>query len=245
MLANANLILHAGARRVTMDELVEIPAPEPTKSWFPIPHYRVLDSVQCALHEAGFAVRRMDLGVSENGHKFFGVIDLASTIIEGVSLAVGVRNSTDKSLPAGIAAGERVLVCDNLAFAATIVIMRKHTRRILDELDDRIISGISKLAAFQQASAARIRRLQEMPVNDAQAHDLLIRAVDQNCIGLRELPKVLQEWRQPSHEAFQPRTAWSLHNAFTEIAKQRFQINPTSAAGQTIRLNRLFTESLN
>jgi len=140
MLANANLILHAGARRVSMDELVEIPAPEPTRSWFPIPHYRVLDSVQCALHEAGFAVKRMDLGVSENGHKFFGVIDLASTIIEGVSLAVGVRNSTDKSLPAGIAAGERVLVCDNLAFAATIVIMRKHTRRILDELDDRIIS---------------------------------------------------------------------------------------------------------
>jgi hypothetical protein len=117
----------------------------------------VLDSVQCALHEAGFMVKRMDLGVSENGHKFFGVIDLASTIIEGVSLAVGVRNSTDKSLPAGIAAGERVLVCDNLAFAATIVIMRKHTRRILDELDDRIISGISKLAAFQQASAGRIR----------------------------------------------------------------------------------------
>jgi len=192
MLANANLILHAGARRVSMDELVEIPAPEPTKSWFPVPHHRVLDSVQCALHEAGFAVKRMDLGVSENGHKFFGVIDLASTIIEGVSLAVGVRNSTDKSLPAGIAAGERVLVCDNLAFAATIVIMRKHTRRILDELDDRIISGISKLAAFQQASAARIRRLQETSVNDAQAHDLLIRAVDQNCIGLRELPKVLQ-----------------------------------------------------
>src|SRR4029079_1362103 len=96
---SSTLILHKGARRVTPEQLVEIPAPRPTKSWNPLPHYGVLDSVQCAVHEASLQVRRMDLGVSSDGHKFFGVIDLASTIIEGVSLAIGVRNSTDKSLP--------------------------------------------------------------------------------------------------------------------------------------------------
>ena len=78
-----------------------------------------------------------------------------------------------------------------------------------------------------------------------QAHDLLIRAVDEKCLGLRDLPKVLHEWRQPAHEAFQPRTAWSLLNAFTEVAKTRFQSNPTLAAAQTIRLNKLFATTLN
>ena len=242
---SSTLILHKGARRVTPEQLVEIPAPRPTKSWNPIPHYRVLDSVQCAVHEAGFQVRRIDLGVSHDNHKFFGVIDLASVIIEGVSLAIGVRNSTDKSLPAGIAAGERVMVCDNLAFSATIVVMRKHTRFVDRDLDQRIIEGISKLESFQQASAARIQRLQSSSLQDVQAHDLLIRAVDEKCLGLRDLPKVLHEWREPSHEAFQPRTAWSLLNAFTEVAKTRFQNNPTMAAAQTIRLNKLFATSLN
>ena len=75
---SATLILHRGARRVTPEQLVDIPAPPPTRSWNPIPHYRVLDSVQCAVHEANFAVRRIDLGVSTDGHRFFGVIDLAS-----------------------------------------------------------------------------------------------------------------------------------------------------------------------
>src|SRR5580765_2827644 len=151
---SATLILHKGCRRVSPEELVEIPAPRGTRSWNPIPHYRVFDSVQSAMHEAGFSVRGLDLGVSHDHHKFFGVIDLSSTIIQGVSLAIGVRNSTDKSLLAGIAAGERVLVCDNLAFSATIVVMRKHTRFVDRDLDQRIIEGISKLQSFQQASAS-------------------------------------------------------------------------------------------
>src|SRR5438477_40530 len=108
---SATLLLHKGCRRVSPEQLVNIPAVRPTKTFNPIPHYRVLDSVQCVVHEKGFAVKRMDLGVSRDNHRFFGVIDLISTIVQGVSLAIGVRNSTDKSLPAGIAAGERVLVC--------------------------------------------------------------------------------------------------------------------------------------
>jgi hypothetical protein len=138
-------------------------------------------------------------------------------------MAIGVRNSTDKSLPAGIAAGERVLVCDNLAFSAQIVVMRKHTRFIDEELDQLIVTGISRLNVFQQASAARIGKLQQIPMLDSNAHDLVVRAVDNRCIGLRKLPKVLQEWREPSHQAFQPRSAWSLCNAFTEVAKPRLQ----------------------
>ena len=34
-----------------------------------------------------------------------------------------------------------------------------------------------------------------------------------------QVPKVLTDWRTPRHEAFEPRTAWSLFNCFTEIMK--------------------------
>jgi hypothetical protein len=30
---------------------------------------------------------------------------------------------------------------------------------------------------------------------------------------------VLEAWEEPRHEEFAPRTAWSLFNAFTEVAK--------------------------
>ncbi|NLX56156.1 MAG: DUF945 domain-containing protein [Planctomycetaceae bacterium] len=242
---NATLLLHRGSRKVTPEELLEISAPQPTRSWHPIPHYRVLDSARSAIEQTGFKVTRMELGVSRDDHKFFGVLDLASTIVEGVMLAVGVRNSTDKSLPAGIAAGERVLVCDNLAFSAQIVVMRKHTTYIERELDQRILDGITRLPAFQENAAGRIRRLQETPMDNPGAHDLIVRAVDERCIGLRDLPKVLERWRSPGYEAFGPRTAWSLYNAFTEVAKDRFERQPTTTAAQSIRLNRLFGTVLN
>jgi hypothetical protein len=34
-----------------------------------------------------------------------------------------------------------------------------------------------------------------------------------------QVPKVLGDWRKPRHEAYEPRTAWSLFNCFTEIMK--------------------------
>jgi hypothetical protein len=33
------------------------------------------------------------------------------------------------------------------------------------------------------------------------------------------MPKVLADWRKPRHEEFEPRTAWSLFNCFTETLK--------------------------
>ena len=50
--------------------------------------------------------------MSRGDSQFFGTIDLESPIVEGVSLAVGVRNSIDKSLPIAFAAGERIFICD-------------------------------------------------------------------------------------------------------------------------------------
>ena len=43
----------------------------------------------------------MKLAVSADRARFFGTIDLQTPVAAGVSLAVGIRNSTDKSLPIG------------------------------------------------------------------------------------------------------------------------------------------------
>jgi hypothetical protein len=50
---------------------------------------------------------------------------------------------------------------------------------------------------------------------------------------------VLSEWREPSHEAFKPRTRWSLFNAFTEVLRPFSQSNPQAFVGRTFRLNQL------
>jgi hypothetical protein len=54
-----------------------------------------------------------------------------------------------------------------------------------------------------------------------------------------QLPDVLKEWREPSHDEFGPRTRWSLFNAFTETPRPFSRSNPQAFAGRTFCLNRL------
>ena len=65
----------------------------------------------------------------------------------------------------------------------------------------------------------RIAHYKAVPLTDESAHDLVIRALDAQIVGPSRIANVVKEWREPSHEEFEPRTAWSLFNAFTEALK--------------------------
>jgi len=51
-----------------------------------------------------------------------------------------------------------------------------------------------------------------------------------------DIPKVLGEYRNPTHQAFEERTAWSLFNAFTQVGKGW---NPFALPKRTQRLHGL------
>lgn len=93
----ANLVLHCGAREVTIEELDQVEAPPPTTSWFPIKHSLVVDAVGSTLRDAGFGIGSMRLGLSRSNTRFFGTLTLTAPLASGVRLAVGIRNSCDKS----------------------------------------------------------------------------------------------------------------------------------------------------
>jgi hypothetical protein len=74
-------------------------------------------------------------------------------------------------------------------------------------------------------------------LNDAEAHDIVIRAVDCQAITTSQIPDVLEQWRYSAHSAFSKRTAWSLFNAFTEVHKS---VNPHTAMRRGEALHGLF-----
>jgi hypothetical protein len=113
-MSRSTLALHRGAREVTRPELDAVAAPPATATWFPVSHGRVIDTAARALDAAGFEVTRTHLALARDNARFFGTLDLRTPLAAGVSLAVGVRNSTDKSLPIAFCAGSRTFVCDNL-----------------------------------------------------------------------------------------------------------------------------------
>jgi hypothetical protein len=83
----------------------------------------------------------------------------------------------------------------------------------------------------------RIERYKEVEINDARAHDIVIRSLDAGVVTTTQVPEILREWREPSHEAFLPRTAWSMFNAYTECFKT---LNPHTAVRRGEALHGLF-----
>lgn len=239
-----NLLLHRGARLVERADLDRVEAPAATETWFPLKHGAVLDTAIATLEAAGFGVVRTELALSRGDMRFFGTLTLANRVTDDCSLTVGVRNSIDKSFPIGFAVGERVFVCDNLAFSSEIVIARKHTRFGETRFQEAVSQAVVALPDYQSQAGERIKRLQAWELTPDEADALLLRSFEQGLVSIRHFADCIRAWREPAYEDFRPRTGWSLLNSVTGVLKERQRVNPQAAAAQTIALQRLIAPPL-
>lgn len=239
----SQLIAHTGARLVSLEELEKVKSPPATDTWFPVCHGKVFHSAIETLAEAGFQVHRNQLALSRNDARFFGVLDLVAPIATGVNLAVGIRNSTDKSLPIAFCAGTRVFVCDNLAFRSEIVVARKHTKFGALRFQEALAKAVGTLPQFREKEQERVLRFQNTTVSPEFAEATMLRSFEQGIVSHRMLPEVIQEWRKPSHEEFAPRTLWSLEQCFTGVLASVQKTNPQRFASLTIRLQDLLLQA--
>ena len=223
-----NLCLHAGAFEVPRKALVTVPTPAPTETWRPIPHEAFVRQVEWELPRYGLDVVNAAYALTHDGGRFFGLLQVTRNGLENpdYSLVVGLRNSHDKTLTAGLVAGSQVFVCDNLAFSGEVSVSRKHTSFIMMDLPGLISNAVGRLLGLFQTQDERVRRYQATGLSDADAHDLTIRALDKGVICASRIPDVLREWREPRHAAFEPRTAWSWFNAVTETLKGSLHVLP-------------------
>ena len=63
---------------------------------------------------------------------------------------------------------------------------------------------------------------------------MVVRSLDLGIINSSSVQQVLKEWREPRYEAFEPRNAWSLCNAYTEVFKK--YSNPLQLSERGIKL---------
>lgn len=216
-----NLTLHCGAHHVDLDEVKTIRTPKPTASWTPIPHHQLITQVQKTLHSSNLAIGVQAHSLSHSGDRYFGLMEVKGRkSSEDYCWVIGLRNSHDKSFPAGIVAGASVFVCDNLSFSGEVKFARKHTRYIVRDLPQLVSRSVGQLMDKWSSQDKRIRIYKNVTVVDPIAHDLIVRAVDVGVCSNRLILSVLNEWREPKHQVFQERNVWSLFNAFTESLKE-------------------------
>ena len=248
MASELNLMLHCGGRSVDRDELHKSITPKATKSHHPIAHTLLLDSVTRSLAKYGMQVVSEAHGLQRNGDRYFGLIQAAPLVADSINtdyaFVIGLRNSHDKKFPAGLCIGNGVFVCDNLSFTGELVLARKHTRRVKNDLPALIERTLREMRHRREDQDKRIAAYKRTDVSDKQAHDIVIRAMDEQAISSMYIPRVLKQWRDPAHPEFKERNAWSLFNGFTQAFKDR-KANAAYSYEATTKLHSLFSRVVN
>ena len=213
-----SLMLHCGNKIRTREEVEASATPDPTATWSPTPHITMVDILEDKLPDHGFEITETALSLNNEGTRMFGMMKLQSTHSDYAPV-VGFRNAHDKMFSQAICCGSMVFVCDNLAFSSEIVFRRRHTPNIMRDLPGIVDEALAQLGHAQSFQAARIDRYKATEIDDVMAHHIAIRAMKQYVFSPSKVAKVVNEWDNPRHEEFEPRTLWSLFNGVTEILR--------------------------
>ena len=244
-MTNLNLMTHCGSIRVPREQIfAEPPTPE-TDTHFPINHGVLLDMIDDELGNIGFKVVNEAHALGRDGMQYFGMLELASRALDYTTI-VGLRNSHDMSLAAGIAVGSGVFVCDNLAFSGEIKISRKHTRGIMEELPYKVAEAVGGIKALEAKQELRIEAYKEKIVPARYGDALVIEMYRRGIINIQRVPRVIQEWDNPTHltgvNDNGDKTVWTLFNAATEALKPKGPTALLELPQKTIRLHGLMDE---
>ena len=238
-----NLLLHCGAKEATWDQLKQVETPEPTKTHCPIPHHNLYEMVTKVLEGFDFKITESQHGLTKDGNRYFGLLQLESDHLKDWKPVCGLRNSHDKSISAGLVFGLSVMVCDNLSFYGDLFQFdRKHTAHINKDLIERVTEVVAKTEQQNARMEHVVNHYKSVKCSDRKAHHIVVKALDAGATLPRRVPQVLEEWRKPRHEEFEPRNAWSLFNAFTESMKSAGDIG--THVNRTNRLHRVFDTEL-
>ena len=218
---------------VSLDDVANVPTPpvEYRKkenaqgvrnvSYQPVAHDYVVNRTKESLVKSGFIIQDEIHSLARDDKHYFGLFSVDHPNREATDrgCVVGVRNSHDKTFPAGLCAGDAPFVCDNLIFTNTIKLARRHTCNILNDLDFMINRALGKLFGFWHGQDSRIEAYKNRSIGNVYANDLIIKAAQSGALPKSKIIDVVNQWESSDHPEFWDRNVNSLYNAFTEVYK--------------------------
>jgi len=236
-----DMIIHSGGWHASREDVAAVPIPTATETYHPIPHLDLVERIRERLPRFNMKVVDEKFALARGGNQLFGLLNCTNGVnADDWRLAIGLRSSYDKSLIVSTVAGGSVIVCDNLLFSGEVRMDRMHTKHIMRDLPYLLDRMMLQLQPMVKRVKAEVKALKGVPMNDRDAHHMMIEAMQTGIVLPTRLPEVERGWREPVHDEFKPRTAWSLINAFTEVEKGK----PSTVFDRTISLNALFRDRL-
>lgn len=219
------LLTQCGSQRCSLEQLLTIPEPKKTKTYTPLNHYDFAVNVLTIASDLlkGYRFDGDSYALSSDGQKMFGVITyrkINPRPDEELKLAVGLRNSYNKTMSADIVLGSTVLVCDNLVFSGDIKVMRKHQGEDMhEELHDQIVTAIYKSQHNFHQISQDVQAMKERPMNQHEKYAFIGLLTGEGILSPTQSTAAFKELWKPSHPEFEMDTLWAGYNCATEALK--------------------------
>ena len=224
--------------KITRDQLAQLTTPEGTLTHRPIPHIEVVDQLIENLGFRHIDVFKDEYAVSRDGMRMFGIMELDTTFDtygdSGCRFALGIRNSHDKSMRLAMTVGYRVFVCENMAFEGDFQpVLAKHTKNF--NLIQALSWGVDEMQRHFEPMVKQVQDWKAHRLTEDAARKVIYQAFIE---GKLDAPRFLARkvhdlYFNPTTSEFQPRTFWSLSNAFTTSFKE---LKPISQFKATAKL---------
>lgn len=231
----------------TISEVRAVPTPPAQGRWNPIGHGTFIDCIDSVLDEMDIEVCKKRYDLMHKGSRLFGTYDIElpaeirDSVPGQVGAIIGFKGSIDKRYKQSAYKGRRTLVCSNgmMALETLLKVGRKNTTNIMSDLPAIVHEMLKGFDEYVEASAAQAKHLLSCEIDDVGAHDTICKAVRSEAITGRDVAPTIEQWHKPSYD-FGDKTAWRLHNAFTTVQRNTFDVNPVTAASRTQALEGLF-----
>jgi len=212
--------LIASTAKLTRLQLAAVPTPLGTATHRPVPHAEVVEALVETLSFRHIGVVAEEYAVSKDGMKMFGVLDL-DTGMPGCRFSIGVRNSHDRSMRLAAVVGVRVMVCENMAFSGDFQpVLAKHSKHF--SLQNALSIGVDQMQRNFEPMRRQVEEWRSQQISTVAAKLIIYQAfVESDLDAPKHLARQVHDlYFRPSHPEFEPRTLWSLTNAFTSAFKE-------------------------
>lgn len=200
------------------------PVPAATSTYSPVSHAQISEAIRRNLDANNLKLVRSRTYTNKFGtrvvqfHDVEDDTDFGSN--NGLKMMLCDRNSYDKSMSVGFAAGASVWVCGNGCISGDIISFRKkHTGDVVAQLDQAIIQGISNMRSEFTRLNMEVDIMKDFDLTPRQKAEILgVMYFERNLVTPTQLSIVKRELSASQH--FREDNAWSLYNNVTEALKK-------------------------
>lgn len=236
-----NLMLQAKNRgfACTADEVRAVATPAATGTHQPVAHADLIDEVIRTASYSGITLKPEEAkyAVTADGNRMFGIMPAVLNHLEQPDweFSLGIRNSHDKTFPVGLVVGQRVFICDNLAFSGEVQARTKHSRHVYSRLGRVATNLCARWVERAMGLVEQTEKLKATALSDQDLEHLVLEAIRRDVVGARQIKPLLTEVAKPQN-GFDPTTAWGFKNCVTQVLK--------ASAPETLRLQSFKLETL-